>query len=322
MRTPITPGVMRAPTPQPNVSSAPTAAVAASAAPTAQGSTAPGVTQISSHKAPTSNKGLILAAVALAGLLLIGGAWALRGVFTPAATTAETIAADTIVPVTDATVPNANPPATPITEAGTSDADSYPGTDANTGTDTSVAETPVTNNSANEPANEPPSAPVTPDTANAANSNSRDNALPGRAGRAERVKDRLQARDEQDSQPASGGGHTFAVVTTGDPALMIPAQQMIEDKLSAAGLQSVGSKRADIVVRVRADIIGNQDISFYGQSATLTSAYLSVKPFGRGGRALGSGFREKIDYTPLNAEDKVEQALEEHMDRVVSNVKN
>jgi len=104
--------------------------------------------------------------------------------------------------------------------------------------------------------------------------------------------------------------------------LMIPAQQMIEDKLAEAGYQSVNSKRANVIIRVRSDVIGNQDISFYGQNATLTTAYLTVKPFGRGGRALGTGFREKIDYTPLNAEDKVQQALDEHMDRVVSNVKN
>jgi hypothetical protein len=40
------------------------------------------------------------------------------------------------------------------------------------------------------------------------------------------------------------------------------------------------------------------------------------------GRVLGNGFKEKIDYTPLNAEDKVQLALEAHMQRVVSNIKN
>jgi hypothetical protein len=45
-----------------------------------------------------------------------------------------------------------------------------------------------------------------------------------------------------------------------------------------------------------------------------------VRPFGRGGRALGIGFREKIDYTPLNAEAKVQQMLENKVDRLLNNV--
>ncbi|MGH8051285.1 MAG: hypothetical protein ACREPB_11550, partial [Arenimonas sp.] len=204
---------------------------------------------------------------------------------------------------------------------------------------TSTAVTPVTGNSQTDTRVEPVGVEK-PDTSSTADNspgndssynttdatpvtttaNNASSVSQGRGRVAERVRDRIQTNN--DEQASGGGGHTFAVVTNGDPALMIPAQQMIEDKLSEAGYQSVNSKRADIIVRVKADIIGNQDISFYGQNATLTTAYLTVKPFGRGGRALGNGFREKIDYTPLNAEDKVQQALEEHMNRVVENVGN
>jgi hypothetical protein len=78
---------------------------------------------------------------------------------------------------------------------------------------------------------------------------------------------------------------------------------------------------ADVVVRVRAEVIGNQDISFYGQNAVLTTAYLTVKPYA-GNRALGAGLRQKIDYTPLNAEAKVNQALAPGLDRVVSSARD
>ena len=78
---------------------------------------------------------------------------------------------------------------------------------------------------------------------------------------------------------------------------------------------SAGSTYADVVVRVRAEIIGSQDLQFYGQSATVTTAYLMVRPY-RNGRPLGPGIRQKLDYTPLNAEDKVEQALRSHVERV------
>jgi len=208
--------------------------------------------------------------------------------------------------------------ATPVTPVA---ADTHSGNSAATAS----VETPDTSSTTGNRANSEPgdetsstsynSSAATPDTAS--------NSLPVRGRVGERIKDRVENNSDDNSSASSGGGgHTFAVVTNGDPALMIPAQQMIEDKLSEAGFQSVNSKRADIIVRVKADIIGNQDISFYGQNATLTTAYLSVKPFARSGRALGTGFREKIDYTPLNAEDKVQQALDEHMKRVVDNVSN
>jgi len=102
---------------------------------------------------------------------------------------------------------------------------------------------------------------------------------------------------------------------------MIPAEQMISEKLENAGFQLSGNpRRADVIVRVRDETISNQDVQFYGQTATITTAYLSVRAF-RGGRPLGSGMRQKIDYTPLNAEDKVQQAIDAHIARVVDSIK-
>jgi serine/threonine protein kinase len=311
MATPITPGVMRAPTPPPNVGTAPIAAAPA-AVTTAQGSTRPGVTHIASKAPSGSGAGKWLALAAILGLFMVGGAWGLYSVFKSVAPSEEIVAANNalpnanIAPTTEA-APSTTPAATVAAEPKADSAAPI----ANVTTPDTASN--PNNSSVNQPGYEKP---ATPDGTAADSPDNASNAMPGRGRIGERIKDRIQA----DDNAASGGGNTFAVVTNGDPALMIPAQQMIEDKLSEAGYQSVSSKRADIIVRVKADVIGNQDISFYGQNAVLTTAYLTVKPFGRGGRALGNGFREKIDYTPLNAEDKVQQALEENMQRVVDNV--
>jgi hypothetical protein len=98
----------------------------------------------------------------------------------------------------------------------------------------------------------------------------------------------------------------------------IPAQQLLEEKLSGAGMSVVENPRqADVVIRVRAETIGSQELQFYGQTATVTTAYLGVRSY-RGGRPIGLGFREKIDYTPLNAEAKVQRLLEDKVDRLIN----
>ena len=308
MATPVTPGAMRAPTPPPNVGSAQASIPAAT---TAQGSTRPGVTQVVSPAAtaPVSSGALKwLALVGVLGLFLVGGAWGIYSIFKPAVPVEPTAMAANVLPGN-----TTSPTGTAATT--TTDATTAPTNTDTTSADTDTTVAANTDSASNDP--DTSGSRSTPDTSSAADDVVASNPRQVK----DRVADRIQDRAQNDDAPSDGGGaRTFAVVTSGDPALMIPAQQMIEDKLAEAGYQSVNSKRANIVIRVRSDVIGNQDISFYGQNATLTTAYLTVKPFGRGGRALGSGFREKIDYTPLNAEDKVQQALDEHMNRVVENV--
>lgn len=314
MATPVTPGVMRAPTPPPNVSSAPTAVIASNVT-TAQGSTRPGVTQVVSPASRPPVSSGALKWLALAGVLclfLVGGAWGLYSILKPATLVEPSTVAANVVP-DDTTTPT-DTAATNTSDTTTAQTSSYA---SNAHADTTVAANNDAGSSIGGNDTDTASSASTHDTSSAADDSLASNPRPVR----DRVADRIQDRAQDDDAPSAGGGaRTFAVVTNGDPALMIPAQQMIEDKLSEAGYQSVNSKRASVIIRVRADVIGNQDISFYGQNATLTTAYLTVKPFGRGGRALGTGFREKIDYTPLNAEDKVQQALEEHMQRVMDNV--
>ena len=300
MATPVTPNIgMRAPTPPPSVG-------AAAAAATAQGATRPGVTHPSAQPAkPVSSKGLLaLAVVAL--LLLVGGAWALRNQFfatdapvqvaaTPAAPVAPaaTMPASTIAPI-----PAPVPPAPPATKAATAIA-------------------PPAGPVESAPAAPASPAPAAVAPAAAAPQDDVASAPADRPRLREAIAERREAREERRAGPTR-----FAVDASGDPALTIPAQALIEEKLAAAGLTVVDSPRgADVVVRVRAEVIGNQDISFYGQNAVLTTAYLTVKPYA-GNRALGAGLRQKIDYTPLNAEAKVNQALAPGLDRVVSSARD
>ncbi len=314
MATPITPGVMRAPTPPPNVgnATAATAASAASAVTTAQGSTRPGVTLLSPQTKQSSDLKKFLAVAAMLGLLFVGGAWGLYSVFRTAVPAVDAPVANSDIAPKPSDIPPVIPPTTsPVTP------DNGSAAQMDTASDSPAD---VSDNAGNGSENQTSNPPATPYNSNTKRSDvAAVTTSPTRGRIAERIRDSIE---ENTPQAAGGGSHTFAVITNGDPALMIPAQQMIEDKLSGAGYQSVESKRADIVFRVKADVIGNQDISFYGQNATLTTAYLTVKPYGRGGGAIGNGFRQKIDYTPLNAEDKVQQALEENMDRVLATVKN
>jgi hypothetical protein len=177
------------------------------------------------------------------------------------------------------------------------------------------------------PAN-PPATPDTPSAAALAAAAAPDVAEPNPGtDRPRPVRDavasRIEAREEAraEARAAHSGPTRVAIDTSGDPALTIPAEALIEEKLSAAGMEVVSSTRsADVVVRVSTQIIGNQDIAFYGQNAVLTTAYLTVKPFA-GGRALGPGLRQKIDYTPMSAEAKVQEALGPGLDRVVSSAR-
>jgi len=309
MATPVTPNVgMRAPTPPPSVGPATVAPPAAPA--TAPGQTRPGVTHPSAQPAsrPVSGMGLLaIAAVFL--LLLVGAAWAIKAQFF-GAKPAE-VAAATPAPVEPAALstpaqatpnPTQTGPANPM----------QVGTASPTQQQAPVAIGPPP--AVPDKLAPPPPAPPAADTQPAQADTQLAQADTGeRHPLREAIAERREERQERRAGPTR-----FAVDASGDPALTIPAQALIEEKLAAAGLDVVDSPRgADVVVRVRAEVIGNQDITFYGQSAVLTTAYLTVKPYA-GNRALGAGVREKIDYTPLNAEAKVNQALSPKLDRVVS----
>lgn len=129
----------------------------------------------------------------------------------------------------------------------------------------------------------------------------------------------------------------IAVVALGDSAVTDPARQRIEAQLMQLGFDVVDSdllgidhgaslpqvmrslrQRAAAVVVVRAEPIGSQQLNYYGQSSTLYSVNLGVRAYAIGDeRPLGAGWREKVDFTTLNAEIKALESVEPRLDSLV-----
>jgi hypothetical protein len=109
-----------------------------------------------------------------------------------------------------------------------------------------------------------------------------------------------------------------AVVGNGDPAIIIPVVQAIEDRASAAGWQlTEDPDGADRVIRVNFDQTGTQQLQYYGRSSEMVIGQLSVRAFGPAGRALGPGFRSRVEYTAMNADAKADEATRGRLDGVV-----
>ena len=141
------------------------------------------------------------------------------------------------------------------------------------------------------------------------------------------------------------GPPRIAVVSIGDPAITGPAEQLVEDAIADAGLlladedmvpglggalrggdvdlpQMFGAlaRNANVraVIVVRGQPLGSTPITFYGQTDTLYSVALTVRGYDVESRSpLGSGIREKIDVTNLNADETAQEALEPQLRRVV-----
>ena len=130
-----------------------------------------------------------------------------------------------------------------------------------------------------------------------------------------------------------------AVIALGDGALTGPARQRVEERLMDAGFDVLDSdlvaglggrsdlpgifnalrRDASVVVVVRAEGVGSQELQYYGQSSTLYTANLTVRSyFVPEKRALGPGFRERIDFTTLNADIKAEEAVRPYLSGLVS----
>ena len=129
----------------------------------------------------------------------------------------------------------------------------------------------------------------------------------------------------------------IAVIAMGDSAVTGPARQRIEEQLVRLGFDVVDSdlldvdpgarlpqmfrqirRQASAVVVVRAEPIGSQELQYYGQSSTLYSVQLGVRAYAVGDqRPLGAGWREKVDFTTLNAEQKSLESIEPRLDSLI-----
>jgi serine/threonine-protein kinase len=119
-----------------------------------------------------------------------------------------------------------------------------------------------------------------------------------------------------------------AVVALGDSAISGPVRSRIESQLSAAGFDLVDAealgvgggdlagaltalrRAATVVVVVRAEPVGSQQLNYYGRTSELYTATLSVRAYRTADRSsIGGGLSEKVQFTTLNADSQAESAL-------------
>ncbi|GIX34953.1 MAG: hypothetical protein KatS3mg126_0732 [Lysobacteraceae bacterium] len=151
------------------------------------------------------------------------------------------------------------------------------------------------------------------------------------------AREKVLARVEPPRPAEKPAPPRVAVVALGDRALADTAKQRIEERLLAEGFDVLDTdlvaglegrdlpgilralrREATMLVVVRAEPIGSQQLSAYGQYFTLYSANLNVRSYLIGeGRPLGAGFREKVDFTVHNVNENTREVLAPHLSQLV-----
>jgi serine/threonine-protein kinase len=173
----------------------------------------------------------------------------------------------------------------------------------------------------------------------------KDELRDAREARQDAREDRRLARNnppaERTPPVRPAGPPKVAVVTIGDPAITGPAKQAVEEALMNQGFLVAdtdalpGFGRGDLpamlaaaqrhnvraVIAVRAEPLGTTQLNYYGQSDTMYSANLTVRPYDTGNRSpLSAGIRAKVDFTALNAEQNARDAIEPQLSRVIGSM--
>lgn len=304
---PTTPTAKRRPTPPPVVGSSPSNAAGPSEPPTIPGGSPPPA------PAPVRGSAPSKAPMVVAGVLLFGvlgaaafGAYRFFGtteaglVPPPVDGSAVAASGEGSAPMPDASTPTADGEAGADTALATGVAAGVAGTAVATADDAAAVNTEL-----------PPADTVAPPVDSAAAA-----ASVGPAPVAERRDARPEAREGR--RAAVRAATTVAVVGSGDPAIIIPVVQAIEDRASNAGWRlTENPDGADRIIRVSFDQTGTQQLQYYGRSSEMVIGQLSVRAFGPAGRALGPGFRSRVEYTALNADAKADEAIRGRLDGVV-----
>ncbi len=312
-----TPTAKRRPTPPPVVVSSPANGAMATEPPTLPGGS-PSLAPAPARGSTPSKAPMLVAGVLLVGVLGAAAFGAYRFFGTPAAEAGAPVAesAELLTPTAEVAVtpppaaPPVEPPAATLAAAGGAGAGApVPTTEtAVDGSGLATAATAAAVGAAavgTEAAANPPADGALVDPWAGA-------APPASAPAAERREAR-QAR-----RAAARAATTVAVVGSGDPAIIIPVVQAIEDRASASGWRlTENPDGADRVIRVNFDQTGTQELQYYGRSSEMVIGQLSVRAFGPAGGALGPGFRSRVEYTSLNADAKADEAIRGRLDGVV-----
>lgn len=145
-----------------------------------------------------------------------------------------------------------------------------------------------------------------------------------------------------EQSPAYAGPPRVIVLGFGDPAVAGSAEIAIEERLDEAGVAVVAEeligglgsiedgsadmarlvanagRHAEFIVVVRAVPVGEQQLTFYGESMTQYTARMEVATFDvRNRRKLGSGWNTQVSFTHLNADPNTRQAIAPYLSRVV-----
>lgn len=292
---PTTPTAKRRPTPPPVVGASPANVMGPAEPPTIPGG-APHAAPAAAPSRSPSKAPMVVAGVLLVGVLGAAafGAYRFLGADTaPASVDAEaSVVAAAPLATDDSVAPEASAPVD----------------DAN-----NPSETP---NDAALTAGVAAAALASGDDAKAAPPPTPGDAVAAAASDATVIAERREVRQER--RAAVRAATTVAVVGSGDPAIVIPVVQAIEDRASSAGWQLTENPGgADRVIRVNFDQTGTQELQFYGRTTEMIIGQLSVRAFGPAGAALGPGFRSRVEYTALNADAKADEAIRGRLEGVV-----
>lgn len=311
---PTTPTAKRRPTPPPVVVSAAAHEAASAEPPTLPGGTPRPMATPAGDRSP-SKAPMVVAGVLLVGVLSAAAFGAYR-FFAPTVTdqAAPVVVAAMPTPPSieapaSATPPPGEPPSVGLAEGGRSgDAPPMPTESAAGGSGlakaTTVAAAAMASGGAGAVADAPADGAAVEPLASAV---PQPQAI---------AADRREARQER--RAAVRAATTVAVVGSGDPAIIVPVVQALEDRASDAGWQlTENPDGADRVIRVNFDQTGTQQLQYYGRSSEMVIGQLSVRAFGPAGRALGPGFRSRVEYTALNADAKADEAIRGRLDGVV-----
>ncbi|MCE3002214.1 MAG: serine/threonine protein kinase [Xanthomonadaceae bacterium] len=292
------------------------------------------------------------ALLALAAVLLLaivgGGAWAMRDriPFLGGApvTTASTVPAAQVQPAATAPAPIA-PTGGAVAVVSTDPAQG--GVVAAVSTDPAPAEVPppaVPTHTGIAGPGDPPIAPPADAQALEPLRRMAEQVQAEAAQRQQERRDTLAANRpprEQVAPPRPAGPPKIAVVAFGDPAITGPAKQAVEEALMNRGFLVADTEvlgdfaRGDLprilgaaprhgvraLVVVRAEPVGQQQLNYYGQSSTLYTANLTVRPYDVETRSpLSAGIRAKVDFTSLNAETNTLEAIEPELPRVLGSL--
>lgn len=136
------------------------------------------------------------------------------------------------------------------------------------------------------------------------------------------------------AEPAHSGPPRVLVLSQGDAAVAGSAELAIEERLGEIGLTLVdedftpglsgvedsgrdlasiaatAGRHAEFVVFVRVVPIGQQQLTFYGESMTQYTARIDVSAFDvRARRKMGAGWNAQVSFTHLNADPNTREAI-------------